>query len=370
MTDAQHLFDSARRQFDQIAADVERHFELVADHLNHVSAVAYNMNVGGIAGKRKRRAHRSASGARTDVVVIAGNFASPLANNLALDLERRGFIVYVVASSPQEEHYIRAQNRADLLPLHVPVMDGFAAHEQLSKFKTLLSRQHVAFEGAEPHKLNFVGLVLVPDTAMPEATIEDQNLEECSDMLNANVLNTIATVQYFMPAIVEHKTNVLLLTPSVTPSLALPEHTLECTIYGALGGFVTSLASELKRVGASVTHLKLGSIDIPSLTSKQRREGQRASRLRATPLRVLHNAVFDTLKARSPSRTRHIGRGSLAYDIIGNLAPPSLVTWMMGKRRAAAVTSSEPITMRDDELADSQASITWDKVGEGSDQEA
>lgn len=38
---------------------------------------------------------------------------------IAEDLERRGFIVYVVVQSVEEEHTIQMQNRADIRALHL-----------------------------------------------------------------------------------------------------------------------------------------------------------------------------------------------------------------------------------------------------------
>lgn len=306
--------------------------------------------------KRKRRAKKSASGARTDVVVVAGAVASPLTSALYLDLERRGFVVYVVANTQDDEQYIRSQSRIDLLPLHIDLVDPFAAQEQLNRFHGLLGREHRAFEEAEPHRLNLAGLILVPDTQSIPARVEDVSSEEWSDALNAKVLNTIATTQLFLPAVTEHKAKILLLTPSVTPSLKPPMHAVESTVYGALEGFASSLAVELKDDGVSVSQFKLGNIDIPFVSAKQKREGAAVSRLKATPLRTLHDSVFDALVSRRPRRVLHVGRGSLAYDIIGSWLPSGVVGWMMGGRPHVVEE------VKEDDLQGSQGSLTWEKV--------
>ena len=404
MTDANQLFDYARKQFNDIAEDVERHFESVAAQLRGylpedtpfvrapppprrlpppstlqiarrwvsrhqgvtAAAVAFLVtgSVGAFVfvksrdGKRKRRAKRSLSGARTDVVVVAGAVANPLTNALYLDLERRGFVVYVVASTSEDEHYIRSQSRIDLLPLNLDLVDPFAAQDQLARFKALLDREHFAFDGAEPHRLNFTGMILVPDIQSTPASITDTSSEEWSDVLNAKVLNTIATTQLFLPSIIEHKAKVLLLTPSVTPALKLPGHAMESTVYGALEGFVSSLAAELKQEGVKVSHFKLGNLDIPSVTIKQRRDGVPKPMLKATPLRKLHDSVFDALVTKRPSRTWHVGRGSLAYDLIGNWMPPAVIGWMMGARKESAVVHE----VAEEDMVGSQGSLTWEKV--------
>lgn len=409
MTDAQHLFDLARNQLNSVAADVERHFDLVTTHIREwmpsdpsalvkspprrlppptayqvitrwmdkhraltaafvafavTGTVSTGIYVQNRKANKKRRARKSPSGARTDVVVVAGATSSPLASAVALDLERRGFVVYVATSSTEEETYIRSLSRADLLPLPLALADPFSAQEQLARFQNLLGRQHVAFDGAEPHRLDFKGLVLVPDTgAAPAGRVGEVASEDWSDVFTAKVLNTIATTQLFLPTLVSHASRILLLTPSITPALQPPGHAAENTAYAALKAFTSTLAAEMREqsTGVTISQFKLGNLDIPSVTAKQRREGQPASRIRATPMRELNNAVFDTLVARRPAASLRVGRGSLAYDVIGAVAPRSVVGWMLGlgkKRQEVVVTDMK------EEMMGSQASLTWEKIDE------
>lgn len=409
MTDAQHFFDAARAQVNSIASDVERHFDLVASHLREwipsdpsalvrappkrlppptyyeivtrwmdrnraltaaivafavTGAVSTGVYVQNRKANKKRRAKKSPSGARIEVVVVAGATSSPIASAVALDLERRGFVVYVATSSAEEETYIRSLSRADLLPLPLALADPFSAQEQLSRFQNLLGREHFAFDGAEPHHLEFKGLVLVPDTgAAPVGQIGDLTSEDWSDVLNAKVLNTIATIQLFLPALIAQQSKVLMLAPSIMPVLRLPGHAAESTTWWALNMFTATLAAEMKEqnTGVTVSRFNLGNFDIPSVTAKQKREGEPTPRFRATPLRELNNAVFDTLTARKPLRVLNVGKGSVAYVMVGLLAPQSIVDWMLGlgkKREAAAEAETR------EELAGSQASLTWEKIDE------
>lgn len=308
--------------------------------------------------KRKRRARRSPSGARTDVVVVAGAVANPLTSALYLDLERRGFVVYVVANTSEDEHFIRAQSRVDLLPLHIDLVDPFHAQDQIARFAALLDREHQAFDRAEPHRLNFVGLIIAPDTQTTPARVDNISSEEWSDALNAKVLNPIATTQLFLPSVIEHKAKILLLTPAVTPALRLPQHAVESTVYGALKGFTSSLAAELQTEGITVSHFKLGHIDVPSITAKQRREGIAAPRFKPTPLRQLHDSVFDALVSKRPAATWHVGRGSLAYDIIGSWLPQTAIGWMMGAGRRPNIVEH----VKEEDLQGSAGSLTWEKI--------
>ena len=69
----------------------------------------------------KRRAARAKNGSRTEVVVLAGSPHSPLTRSLSLDLERRGFIVYIPVSTLSEEQLVQSESRADIRPLNMDI---------------------------------------------------------------------------------------------------------------------------------------------------------------------------------------------------------------------------------------------------------
>jgi hypothetical protein len=54
--------------------------------------------------------------------------------------------------------------------------------------------------------------------------------------------------------------------------------------------------------------------------------------VRGSPLRVLHEAVFDALTVPRPRHVWYVGSGSRLYDFIGRWAPPGLVGWMLRGR--------------------------------------
>ena len=71
--------------------------------------------------RTKRRAKRAKNGARTELVVLAGSPHSPLTKSLSLDLERRGFIVYILASNLSEEQAIQSMSRTDVKSLRLDI---------------------------------------------------------------------------------------------------------------------------------------------------------------------------------------------------------------------------------------------------------
>ncbi len=52
--------------------------------------------------------------------------------------------------------------------------------------------------------------------------------------------------------------------------------------------------------------------------------------VKGSPLRELHNAVFDALTVKRPAKVWHAGNGSLIYDVVGKWVPAGIVGWMLG----------------------------------------
>ena len=71
--------------------------------------------------RAKRRAQRAKNGARTQVVVLAGSPHSPLTRSLSLELERRGFIIYIPVGSLSEEQLVQSESRSDIRPLNLDI---------------------------------------------------------------------------------------------------------------------------------------------------------------------------------------------------------------------------------------------------------
>lgn len=50
-------------------------------------------------------------------IVVAGSPHEPMTRAIAADLERRGYIVYVIVSSADEEHVVQSEHRTDIKAL-------------------------------------------------------------------------------------------------------------------------------------------------------------------------------------------------------------------------------------------------------------
>ena len=57
------------------------------------------------------------------MVVIAGSPTLPLTKSLALDMERRGFIVYIVCNAAEDENMVHTLSRPDIRPLSIDTTD-------------------------------------------------------------------------------------------------------------------------------------------------------------------------------------------------------------------------------------------------------
>lgn len=77
----------------------------------------------GRSARKVRRAKKARNGGRTEVVVIAGSPTLPLTKSLALDMERRGFIVFIVCNAVEDESMVSGLSRPDIRPLSIDITD-------------------------------------------------------------------------------------------------------------------------------------------------------------------------------------------------------------------------------------------------------
>jgi hypothetical protein len=131
----------ANRTYISQAADwISRHKAVSA-------AVVAFVSTGGVLvwhqkreNRRRRRARRTISGARKEVVVVAGEVGSLLLRSLIADLEKRGFVVYVIVKSIDEEDAIReeAQGKGDVRPFLVDVNEVRSQRRLLCMYYVLI----------------------------------------------------------------------------------------------------------------------------------------------------------------------------------------------------------------------------------------
>jgi NAD(P)-dependent dehydrogenase (short-subunit alcohol dehydrogenase family) len=299
--------------------------------------------------------------------------------------------------------------RSDIRPFLINITNPVETREAMQRFKTLLQTRHHAFTGAAPHDLSFTGLVLVPDLAYQSGPIETIAPELWSDTLNTKVVATVAIAQAFLPLICEFQARLLILTPNVVSSLRPAFHGLESTVVSALDGFATTMRRELHTLGISVSQIRLGAFDFSRVGDGARNHLQTSSlgssRTLAWPLsarrlyaqnfmnqsrivegqglfsgaengsvakasspRELNHTVFDALTRPRPKNIYRVGRGSVAYDIIGNWVPGGIVGWVLGLRRVSLPELNGPLPQSpimpavDESFHSSGGAQSWENV--------
>ncbi|KAL5345676.1 hypothetical protein ACLOAV_009430 [Pseudogymnoascus australis] len=285
---------------------------------------------------KKRRAKRGTNGARLEVVVISGSMNEPLVRSLALDLERRGFIVFIVCDDVQEELRVQSEGRSDIRPLVINVSTSKLGNDGVERFAQLLQTPQHAFDTARAHYLQFTALIVIPTLTYPNSPVATLSPIDIQDVINTRLLQPILLTQAFLPLLIS----------------------------AGLKSFTATLAAELAPLNVPLTHFELGSFDTNPMTPKNQlatlsghsaeartwsddaREAYGGNFMRVagsavekktkgSNLRELHNAVFDEM-AKTGWRaggTVMVGRGARLYSFVGAWAPRGLVGWMMGVRR-------------------------------------
>ena len=87
---------------------------------------------------------------------------------------------------------------------------------------------------------------------------------------------------------------------------------------------------------------------------------------KASSPRELNHAVFDALTDSRPSKVYRVGRGSLAYDIVGQWVPGGIVGWVLGLRKVSLEELNGPLptTLMPavEESFHSAGAQSWEKV--------
>lgn len=113
----------ALSRFEQLQDWISRHKILTGVIVVACGTVAFKGYQRSRWLKKTRRAKRAKNGGRTEVVVIAGSPTLPLTKSLSLDLERRGFVVYIVCNATEDESIVHAYARPDIRPLSIDTTD-------------------------------------------------------------------------------------------------------------------------------------------------------------------------------------------------------------------------------------------------------
>ncbi|KAK3694062.1 hypothetical protein B0T22DRAFT_369990 [Podospora appendiculata] len=373
--------------YEKLESWVSRHKILTGVIVVITGTVIYRTYRSSALCRKTRRAKRARSGGRIEVVVIAGSPSLPLTRSLSLDLERKGFVVFVVSNGPEDEHMIQSLARPDIRALAIDTTDPPSTGNSIERFAQYLQSSHAAIPQGKRHHLSLKAVILIPSLnyqTSPIATIPPSSF---ADLFNTHLLHPILTIQAFLPLLTARLTpagdkskddnpKVLVFTPSIISSINPPFHAPEATVCSALSAFTEVLTAELRPLSIPVTHIQLGTFDFsgftPAAGSTRHHHGGvfgllpaaegsdslswpdsarhaygrnfvtqcgsaigagRIRGMRGSSLRDLHNAVFDVIDGSITSGTVRVGLGAGIYGFVGRFVPRGLVAWMMGIRK-------------------------------------
>ncbi|KAF4470769.1 DUF1776-domain-containing [Fusarium albosuccineum] len=396
-------------RFERFQDWVARHKILTGVIVLACGTVIYQGYQESLSLRKTRRAKRARNGGRIDVVVIAGSPTLPLTRSLSLDMERRGFLVFIVCNAAEDESMVLAMKRPDIRPLSIDTTDPPNAGAAIERFALYLQSPQAPGPGMKPNQLTLKSVILIPSLhyqTSPIATIPPSSF---ADLFNTHLLQPILTIQAFLPLLTSRLNpigekwvppKVLVFTPSIISSINPPFHAPEATVCSALSAFTEVLTAELRPLDIPVTHMQLGTFDFSSFVpargahphqglvtagnpqsplvwpegarhvyarnfvaqTSSAISGGRIRGLKGSSLRRLHNSVFDVIDGSIIADTVRVGLGASVYGFVGRWAPRSLVSWMMGIRRVDELstwkTSSYEGSEREEESENGEETST------------
>ncbi|MCJ1310933.1 hypothetical protein MMC25_004601 [Agyrium rufum] len=363
----------------------------------------------------KRRARRVAGGTRVEVVMLIGSPYSPLTISVALDLERRGFIVFIPVTTKSEEDSVKGQLRADIRPIRLDITNSHATESTLWSFTNTLQNSTLK------QGLRFASIIMLPPYPSPYPVSPLTNITPSTWSLafNTHLLYPFSIAQAFLPLLMRSSTDyhrrrpitnpsrfrstlekylpvffptnkafptsIIALTPSLKPALSSPNHAVENITHAAISSWLSTLRSELSTSKASsvrVTQIQMGTFNPESITTSNNRTALVASRRsgsspssspasrgrnllsqrrsEGSPLRDLHIGLFDAITGENGGarETLYLGRHSFLYAMMGSILSRGLVGWMLFPSTSSSSSRNHP--------SDSSSLSSSTKAGSGS----
>ncbi|KAK9369935.1 hypothetical protein V1509DRAFT_617990 [Lipomyces kononenkoae] len=274
--------------------------------------------------KKSRHARKAANGARIEAVVLASSPREPIAQIIAADLERRGFIVFMTVH-PGEEHLVLKEDSPDIRPLIMPSPDSADRNAVVDKFADLIDRQQ-----------HLAGVIILPDLYYPTGPVESISAYDWSDILYTKIVGSVALLsQGFIPLVRRHNARFLLLTPSILPSLCPPFHAPECVIASALTSFALCMQRELAPQGVPFIHMRLGAFNMSVPVPSSYSSGQSSPFMAPSAARGTSSPTSSHVRSYSPATSPYRSvNTSIRADV---LSWPENIRVVYGRAYTSAV---------------------------------
>lgn len=305
--------------------------------------------------RTKRRVPKLSNGARKDVILVVGSPTEPLTRLIALDFEKRGFIVYLTILDQKDLKYVESNPITDDIN-YINFADSFSYEIQLAKFKNLLNIPVTPFTGAQAHKLNLKAVVFTPNLYFPIGPIENISISSWN-RINERLLVYLKIFSSGLIDLMRHqKTKTILMTTNIISSLDMPYHAPETIFQNSLRHLFTALSREIKHQGLSVTQLRLGNLNVTNnqngnakistivnseirnwtddmkvlygntFAKSEKGSSPIKSAGKGTSLRELYHTLFDIIySSNSKSSVVYCGTGARAYDRVARYIPECII---------------------------------------------
>lgn len=307
----------------------------------------------------KRRVPKLPNGARRDVVLVVGSPTEPLTRLLAIDFEKRGFIVYLTILDDKDFKYIQSNGITDDIN-YLNLNENDTYDVSFRKFAQLLKVKVVPFQGAESHMLRLSAVVFTPNLYFPLGPIENIPMSSWTKLQDKLAVYFRIIGSGLLDIVREQRSKMITIVPTIVSSLQMPYHAPETILQNSLKSLFAILAKELSPQGISVTQIRLGNLNLSNTRSlpasratrlsniveaevrswseemrsvygdqflkSQAKSSQIGSSLKTKGLRDLHHLLFDLIftTSRNPLVT-YYGAGAKAYDRIASFLPISLL---------------------------------------------
>lgn len=307
--------------------------------------------------RKKRRAPKLANGARREVILIIGSPTEPLTRLIALDFEKRGFIVYLTILDTKDFKYVESNPITDDIH-YLNLTDSFES--QISKFHHLLELPVIPFPGADAHTLKLASVIFAPSLYFPVGPIENTSIATWTRITDRLLLYLKLMSAGLVQLIRNQQSSAILINANIISSLSMPYHAPETLFQNMLKHLFTTLTREILQHGCPVTQVRLGNLHIStqnassdlkisnmvnsevrswsleikdlyaaSFSKSQQKTNPIKSRGSGTSLRELYHTLFDLIYNPRPPAVVYCGSGARSYDWISRLLPESWIEWFL-----------------------------------------
>lgn len=308
---------------------------------------------------KKRRVPKLPNGARKDVVLVVGLPTEPFTRLLALDFEKRGFIVYLTILDEKDYKYTQSHPITDDLN-YLNLSEGADLAAMMAKFHLLLQVPVLPIKGGDEHLLQLSAVVFAPHLYFPIGPLENFPTAAWERVISRMGLYTRLLSLGFLQLVRLQKSKIIVIVPNIVNKLSLAYHGPETVLQSGIQDLFLVLSKEVAPQGISVTQIRLGNLNLSALSPKSRVPAMVEAEIRSWDedvqslygtqflkqqgktlpalntlrnlalLSGLHHLLFDIIFGQKrPSSVMYYGTGARAYEWLAALLPLLLMQLFM-----------------------------------------